>query len=169
MQEAVKNAKAGLPCTQQINDRLPEEASTIHRLLGSIPDSAYFRHDVGHPLLFDVVVVDEVSMVDLALMAKLVAAIPSTARLVLLGDKDQLASVEAGAVLADLCNTGEQLNFSKEFISQYAETTGQKLPAGTASTGSGDLRDRLPPLVRRTAWRHAWAPPCATTTDRCRW
>jgi exodeoxyribonuclease V alpha subunit len=148
LQEAVKNAKAGLPCAQQIKDRLPEEAGTIHRLLGSIPNSAYFRHDADNPLPFDVVVVDEVSMVDLALMAKLVAAIPSTARLVLLGDKDQLASVEAGAVLADLCNTGERLNFSKEFISQYAEATGQKLPAGTASTGSGDLADCIVELRR---------------------
>jgi exodeoxyribonuclease V alpha subunit len=141
LQEAVKNAKAGLPCAQQTKDRLPEEASTIHRLLGSIPDSAYFRHDAGNPLPFDVVVVDEVSMVDLALMAKLVAAVPPSARLILLGDKDQLASVEAGAVLADLCNTGEQLKFSKEFIGRYAGVTGQTLSADSASTGSGDLAD----------------------------
>ena len=98
LQEAVKDAKTHLPCAQEIKDRLPEEASTIHRLLRSVPDSAYFRHDADNPLPVDVVVIDEASMVDLALMAKLVAAIPSSARLILLGDKDQLASVEAGAV-----------------------------------------------------------------------
>lgn len=79
------------------------EATTIHRLLGYLPGSASFRHDADHPLNADVVIVDEASMVDLALMAKLVAAVPPAARLILLGDRDQLASVEAGSVLADIC------------------------------------------------------------------
>lgn len=69
-------------------------------MLGYIPDSAYFRHNAEHPLPFDVVAVDEASMVDLALMAKLFQAIPPSARVILLGDKDQLASVEAGRSLA---------------------------------------------------------------------
>ncbi len=80
-------------------------------------------------------------MVDLALMAKLVAAIPSSARLILLGDKDQLASVEAGAVLADICNAGAQRAFSKEFSGQFGEITGKKLPPGAASTGPSELGD----------------------------
>ncbi len=80
------------------------EATTLHRLLGTIPDSPYFRHHAGHPLAVDAVIVDEASMVDLALMAKLFAAVPATARIVLLGDKDQLASVEAGNVLGDICH-----------------------------------------------------------------
>jgi len=63
-------------------------------------------------------------MVDLALMAKLVAAIPPSARLILLGDKDQMASVEAGAVLADICNAGARRAFSKEFSGQFGEITG---------------------------------------------
>jgi exodeoxyribonuclease V alpha subunit len=58
LQEAVKNAKATLPCSQEIKDRLPDEASTIHRLLRSIPDSPYFRHDAENPLPIDVVIVD---------------------------------------------------------------------------------------------------------------
>ena len=58
LQEAVKNAKAALPCSQEIKDRLPEEASTIHRLLRSVPDSPYFRHDADNPLPVDVVIVD---------------------------------------------------------------------------------------------------------------
>jgi len=83
------------------------EAMTIHRLLGYLPGSPYFRHNAENPLSADVVIVDEASMVDLALMAKLVAAVPNEARLILLGDRDQLASVEAGNVLADICAAAE--------------------------------------------------------------
>lgn len=81
-------------------DALPVQASTLHRLLGTVPDSPRVRFDAGHPLPFDIVVVDEASMVDLPLMCKLVEAVPEGARLVLLGDPDQLPSVEAGDVLA---------------------------------------------------------------------
>ncbi|MGN6512818.1 MAG: exodeoxyribonuclease V subunit alpha, partial [Lysobacteraceae bacterium] len=81
-------------------DALPAEARTLHRLLGVIPDSPRFRHDAAHPLPYDVVVVDEASMVDLPLMCKLAEAVAAGARLVLLGDPDQLPSVEAGDVLA---------------------------------------------------------------------
>ncbi len=79
---------------------LPTTGATLHRLLGTIPDSPRFRHHAEHPLPFDVVVVDEASMIDLPLMAKLVDAIASGTRLILLGDPDQLPSVEAGDVLA---------------------------------------------------------------------
>src|SRR5690606_7541211 len=68
----------------------------LHRLLGTIPDRPVFRHHAANPLPYDVVVVDEASMIDLPLMAKLVEAVPDGARLVLLGDPDQLPSVEAG-------------------------------------------------------------------------
>ena len=84
-------------------ERIPEEASTIHRLLGVIPDSNKFRHNKDNPLRLDLLIVDEASMVDLPMMHKLLSALPSNARLILLGDQDQLASVEAGAVLADIC------------------------------------------------------------------
>ncbi|MBP3983979.1 exodeoxyribonuclease V subunit alpha [Pseudoxanthomonas helianthi] len=79
---------------------LPGEASTLHRLLGTIPDSPRFRHHADNPLPFDIIVVDEASMVDLPLMCKLVEAVADGAQLVLLGDADQLPSVEAGDVLA---------------------------------------------------------------------
>ena len=79
---------------------LPETASTLHRLLGTIPDSPHFRHHADNPLEYQVIVVDEASMVDLPLMAKLVEAVADGARLVLLGDPDQLPSVEAGDVLS---------------------------------------------------------------------
>ena len=84
-------------------DALPDGASTLHRLLGTIPGSPRFRFDADTPLPFDLVVVDEASMVDLPLMCKLADAVPDGARLVLLGDPDQLPSVEAGDVLASIC------------------------------------------------------------------
>ena len=78
-------------------------ATTLHRLLGSRPDtSARFRHHRGNRLPHDVIVVDEASMVSLTMMARLLEAVRPQTRLVLVGDPDQLASVEAGAVLADL-------------------------------------------------------------------
>ncbi|MDQ3545238.1 MAG: exodeoxyribonuclease V subunit alpha [Verrucomicrobiota bacterium] len=106
---AAPTGKAAARLTESI--RSVEEtlaATTIHRLLGYLPGSPYFRHDAKHPLNADVVIVDEASMVDLALMAKLFAAVPPRARLILLGDRDQLASVEAGNVLADICAAAER-------------------------------------------------------------
>ena len=79
-------------------------ASTVHRLLGAIQGSVFFKHHADNLLEYDMVVIDESSMIDGALMAKLLEAIDPTKRIVLLGDKDQLASVEAGSVFGDLCH-----------------------------------------------------------------
>ncbi|MDE0838734.1 MAG: exodeoxyribonuclease V subunit alpha [Kiritimatiellae bacterium] len=106
LDESIGSQVAALACEDHVRDRLLDpnhRASTLHRLLGTRPNSPYFRHDKDTPLPFDLVVVDEASMVDVALMAKLMDALPDTGRLVLVGDKDQLASVEAGSVLGDLC------------------------------------------------------------------
>jgi len=102
LQESIGSSKAQLPCSEAIKKRIPETVTTLHRLLGAMPPSPYFRHHADKPLVYDLVVVDEASMVDLALMSKLLDALKPGARLILLGDKDQLASVESGAVLADL-------------------------------------------------------------------
>jgi exodeoxyribonuclease V alpha subunit len=104
IQDSIQAVREKLPCDASVKAQLPERATTLHRLLGYIPDSARFRHDAENPLPYDVIAVDEASMVDLALMAKLFQAIHPAARVILLGDKDQLASVEAGAVLGDLCS-----------------------------------------------------------------
>ncbi|MCP4448601.1 MAG: exodeoxyribonuclease V subunit alpha [Myxococcales bacterium] len=106
--ESIQKAKDALPCSDQVKDAIADDASTIHRALGSIPrSSTRFRHNQDNPLVTDLVLVDEASMVNVALMSRLVAAVPAHARLILLGDKDQLASVDAGAVLGDICNSGK--------------------------------------------------------------
>jgi len=141
LQEAIKGSKEKLDCPENIKEEMPEEASTIHRLLGSIPNSPYFRHNAQNRLPVDVVVVDEASMVDLAMMSKLIQALSSKARLILLGDKDQLASVEPGAVLGDICDTGNVHRFSKLFLSDLKKITGYEIgtqPGGEDGSGIQD-------------------------------
>jgi exodeoxyribonuclease V alpha subunit len=98
--DTLRERAAGLP--EKVRARLPAEAHTIHRLLGVTPAPGRFRHDSANPLALDVLVVDEASMLDLSLAVHLAEAVPATARLVLLGDKDQLAAVEVGSVFAEL-------------------------------------------------------------------
>lgn len=100
MLDALRARAGKLP--EALAARLPIDAFTVHRLLGVTPEPGRFRHHAGNPLAVDVLVVDEASMLDLALATRLVEALPPEARLVLLGDKDQLAAVEAGAVFAEL-------------------------------------------------------------------
>ena len=102
LQESIADSKQPLPCSDAVKQLMPSSVSTLHRLLGARPPSPYFYHHAERPLPYDLVVVDEASMIDLALMSKLVDALKQDARLILLGDKDQLASVESGAVLADI-------------------------------------------------------------------
>jgi exodeoxyribonuclease V alpha subunit len=131
LQESIRATRAALAVDESVRRQIPDETSTIHRLLGARRDSTAFRHDAEHPLALDVLIVDEASMVDLALMARLVAALPASARLVLLGDRDQLASVEAGAVLGDVC--GPAPGFSAAFRTRVEQIVGDALPAGRAS------------------------------------
>lgn len=105
LKEAVEAARDRLDCESWVRDRVPSGASTIHRMLGARPGGASFRHGPDNPLPHDVVVVDEASMIDLPLMSRLVSALAPQARLVLLGDRDQLASVEPGAVFGDICES----------------------------------------------------------------
>lgn len=116
----------GLPDAEALRVAIPTEVTTVHRLLGSRPDTRHFRHDARNPLPVDVLVIDEASMVDLEMMASVVAALPAQARLVLLGDKDQLASVEAGAVLGDLCRRADRGHYTaatRAWVQQVANET----------------------------------------------
>ena len=135
MAEAIRNAKAQLPVSEAIKAALPDEARTLHRLLGSRGDSPQVRHHAANPLALDVLVVDEASMVDLALMAKLLDALPPTARLILLGDKDQLCAVEAGAVFAELC---EGRGFDAQAAADLQRITGQPVPVSEPASKLGD-------------------------------
>jgi exodeoxyribonuclease V alpha subunit len=102
--ESIARAKRSLPGRFPFKEQLPEGATTIHRCLAAAARRARSREGAPALLETDFVLVDEASMVDLELMAKLFAIIPATARAVLLGDRDQLFSVEAGAVLGDICD-----------------------------------------------------------------
>ena len=102
--ESLQATVAGLDTEPAVREAIPQRASTIHRALGYQPRTpTRFRHGRHSPMSVDVLLADEASMIDLAMMTKLVEAVPEGARLILLGDKDQLASVEAGAVLGNLC------------------------------------------------------------------
>ncbi|MDT0501432.1 exodeoxyribonuclease V subunit alpha [Halomonas sp. PAR7] len=114
--------------SERLRQAVPTEVTTLHRLLGSRPDTRHFRHNARNPLPLDVLVVDEASMVDVEMMAALLDALPRRARLVLLGDKDQLASVEAGSVLGDLCARAEGGHYTPATADWLSEATGQVLP-----------------------------------------
>lgn len=108
-------------------DSLPQEVTTLHRLLGSQPGTRHFRHHSANPLAADLVVVDEASMVDVEMMAKLLDALRPDARLILLGDKDQLASVEAGSVLGDLCQNAEEGHYTQATYQAIKDLTGEEV------------------------------------------
>ena len=105
-------------------------ARTLHALLGARMDSRALRQHAGNPLDVDVLIVDEASMVHLEMMAALLDALPPQARLVLLGDKDQLASVEAGAVLGDLCRDAEAGHYDAASAQYVQESCAETLPPG---------------------------------------
>lgn len=129
LNESLRRTKESLRVAPQVREAIPENAATIHRLLGSLGGSGVrFRYHRDNPLPADVVLVDEASMVDLGLMRRLVDAVAPAASIILLGDKDQLASVEAGAVLGDICNTGRPWSCSKAMARQWHDLAGEVLP-----------------------------------------
>jgi len=139
LEEAVHEEAARLRVSNGIRDRLVAlDASTMHRLLGWRPGNrSRFRHDRDNRLPHEVVIVDEMSMVSLSLMAKLVEAVRPSARLVLVGDPEQLASIEAGAVLGDVVGpAAHQLLMRAPAKSLLAQASGQKVPAADPPAGA---------------------------------
>lgn len=130
---------AGLPAGDAVRAAIPTRVSTLHRLLGSRPGSRKFRHDADHPLALDVLVVDEASMIDLETMAALLQALPPRARLILLGDKDQLASVEAGAVLADLCRDARAGRYTPATRAWLEQVAGERIDDDLVDAAGTDL------------------------------
>lgn len=130
IQESIKAVKPALACPAELRPKIPVEATTIHRLLGVKRGSPHFYHDPHNPLPVDVLIVDEASMVSLSLMTKLLLAAPAECRIILLGDRNQLASVEAGAVLGDICAAADTGSFSKAFCEHYAVDSGDDMIPG---------------------------------------
>lgn len=142
-------------------DAVPRRARTLHRLLGVRPGRVGFRHDARHPLPADLVVVDEASMIDLPLMAKLVDAVPDDATLVLLGDPDQLPAVEAGDVLGGLCvAASDGLAFPPSDAAFASVLLGADVPTTQATAPLAGTRVQL---VR--GWRQAGAAGLRTLAD----
>ena len=112
---------------EQLATAIPP-ATTLHSLLGARPDTRRLRHHAGNPLQMDVLVVDEASMIHLEMMANLLDALAPHTLLILLGDKDQLASVEAGAVMADLCEFATEGGYRKATAEWLLAATGQQIP-----------------------------------------
>lgn len=106
LMQSIRQSLDRLTLDDPVREAIPLEVSTIHRMLGVIPGRSEFRHNKNNPLPCDLLVVDEASMIDLPLMTRLLEAIRSDARVILLGDRDQLSSVESGAVLSDICHAG---------------------------------------------------------------
>ncbi|QBZ87808.1 exodeoxyribonuclease V subunit alpha [Pseudomonas viciae] len=127
--ESISQQVRTLDVDDAVRERIPCDVTTVHRLLGSRPGTRHFRHHAGNRLPLDVLVVDEASMIDLEMMANLLDALPAHARLVLLGDKDQLASVEAGAVLGDLCRDAEEGWYSPQTRTWLESVSGENLSA----------------------------------------
>ncbi|MBI5446173.1 MAG: exodeoxyribonuclease V subunit alpha [Deltaproteobacteria bacterium] len=142
LQESIRGQRARLELPAELASRVPEEASTVHRLLGAVPGTTSFRHGAENPLPYDLVVVDEVSMIDLPLMARLVSALAPRTRVLLVGDRDQLASVQAGSVLGDLCGPGpERHAYSPAFAQTLARMTGERVPGDPGRPPGGPLAD----------------------------
>lgn len=135
MVEALAQARERLDVDLVTLAGLPQEATTLHRLLGYRPDSAKPRYGPEQPLALDVLVVDEASMIDLPLFSRLLQALPAHARLILLGDRDQLASVEAGNAFAELVTLAAR---SRAGATRLSQATGAKLAAEPRATALAD-------------------------------
>ncbi len=149
MQEAVRKVKGSLALPSKLLESIPEQASTLHRLLGVRRGQPGFLHHADHPLPVDVLILDEASMVDVALMAKLLDALPGGCRLILLGDKDQLASVEAGAVLGDICSGCDASSTTDGSADDSPDLTGEENM--TAGDRYGGICDSI--VVLRHSYR----------------
>ena len=120
-----QDALRALP--DEIRSRIPSKATTIHQMLRSRKNSRRFYHNAENPLHADVVVIDEASMIDLEMMATVLKAIPPKALLVVVGDKDQLSSVEAGSVMGDLCIDESERGYSSETLEWIRSATGEEI------------------------------------------
>lgn len=143
-QRVLESLKSNTKVPAALKDKFSKlDSKTIHRLLGFIPGSPYFRHNSGNYLDYDVIIVDEASMIDVAMFSKLISAVNPKCRLIMLGDKNQLASVEAGSLLGDMCNSLANLNrMSKsqvDLINDLIVDESAKIPSDYAVADTKEL------------------------------
>ncbi|MGA7782420.1 MAG: exodeoxyribonuclease V subunit alpha [Paraburkholderia sp.] len=154
LNESIAGAVAQLPVSllpngSAVQEAIPTVVTTLHRVLGTRPDSRRFRHDASNPLPVDVLVIDEASMVDLEMMAAVLDALPVSARLILLGDKDQLASVEAGAVLGELCQRAGEGHYTPATRDWLQAATGEQIEAAMLDA-QGTALDQSVAMLRQS-------------------
>jgi len=142
LQETVAKLKEHGQLPAGWGDSIPDQVMTIHRLLGVVSGSPFFRYNENNPLPYDLLVVDEASMVDLPLMAKLFGALTARTRVILLGDRHQLASVEPGSVLGDICDSTWLATFSRTFVDE-ARQLGEEVESQPVRLGPGRFCDSL--------------------------
>jgi exodeoxyribonuclease V alpha subunit len=132
LEESIRKAKLSLP--EDLRRDIPEQAQTLHRLLGSRPGAAAFRFNRDNKLYLDLLVLDEASMIDVEMMVAILEALPEKTRIILLGDRNQLASVEAGSLFADLCGNDES-RWSPQLCAELEQLTGS---SNLLSSSSGE-------------------------------
>jgi len=139
LSESITNAVQGFRgiIADQVLDLIPEQAKTLHRLLGVIPDQVNFRHHQENKLAIDILLIDEVSMVDLPMMTRIFRALPATTKVILLGDADQLPSVAVGSVLADFAPR-PHLGYSALNHQYLAQVTGYQTLTKDSSVLAAD-------------------------------
>ncbi|MBU0728603.1 MAG: exodeoxyribonuclease V subunit alpha [Proteobacteria bacterium] len=142
--KAASRMQDALKCLQQeiVSDaagryEMPEKVTTLHRLLGAGVRTGAFKYHSENQLPADTVIIDEASMVDISLMFHLMEALPANCRLILMGDRDQLASVEPGAILADIAHRTFSEPFSEKFILEYQNTGGRSFQPEILLRGAG--------------------------------
>ena len=154
LEESIRKAKLALP--EDLRRDIPEQARTLHRLLGSRPGAADFRFNRENPLYLDLLILDEASMIDVEMMVAVLEALPEKTRIILLGDRHQLASVEAGSLFADLCGTGEagwssQLCTALERLIEHSDVSSSVSLQAAEETSGNALADSL--ILLRTGYR----------------
>ncbi len=121
LEESIRKAKETIPASITIKEKIPEHAQTLHRLLGYQPARATFRYNAANLLHLDLIVLDEASMIDVVLMAALVEALPEKTRIILLGDHNQLTSVEAGNLFGDLCFRSQRTEDRRQKVEELGQ------------------------------------------------
>lgn len=165
LKEQLRAYRERLDPEGEIDRLLVDEPATLHRLLGGAPGASRYRHHADNPLPLDVLVIDETSMVDLPMMTKVVAALPSSARLVLIGDKDQLPPVGVGSVFGELCAAAPAP--TPELSSEIETVTGSALtPSPTEDDETRDLASSITFL--RHSFRFDAASGIGTLADAVR-